>query len=245
METTFHWLRTAFDGIVAFLPNLIAGLVVLLVGYVLARILAGVTRSLAHRLGFDRFVARLGLADLGSAGERRKAPSHHLGSAVFFVVMVATIMQTARAWNLGFIADGLARFIAYLPHVLAAAVVLAVAIYIGNWVRDRLARPKRLASGAIEAVPGGTRVLPSAVRAGILAVGAFMALRELQIAPEIVNAAFMFTLGAVALAAALAFGLGGRDVAGRIAQSWYERRGTIIGRPGPSALEPPAAQPAE
>jgi hypothetical protein len=62
------------------------------------------------------------------------------------------------------------------------------------------------------------------VRVAILAVGAFMALRELQIAPEIVNLAFTLTLGAIALATALAFGLGGRDVAGRIAQSLYERR---------------------
>ena len=51
-----------------------------------------------------------------------------------------------------------------------------------------------------------------------------MALRELQIAPEIVNAAFILTLGAVAVATAIAFGLGGRDVAREISQSWYSRR---------------------
>jgi hypothetical protein len=51
-----------------------------------------------------------------------------------------------------------------------------------------------------------------------------MALRELQIAPEIVNAAFMLSLASVAVASALAFGLGGRQVAGQLAQSWYERR---------------------
>lgn len=242
MDTTLHWLRTAFDGIVAFLPHLVAGLVVLLVGYVVSRILAGITRTVARRLGFDRFVARLGIRDLG--GERRPA-SHHLGSAVFFVALVATLMQTARAWQLDFIANGLARFIAYLPHVLAASVVFAVALFAGNWVRDRLARPRPVTAAGIEVETPGARVMPGAVRAAILGVGAFMALRELQIAPEIVSAAFIATIGAVAVAAAIAFGLGGRDVAGRITQSWYDRRATLrraTTTAGP--LEPPV-QPAE
>jgi hypothetical protein len=55
-------------------------------------------------------------------------------------------------------------------------------------------------------------------------MGAFMALRELQIAPEIVTIAFTVTLAAIALAAALAFGLGSRSVAGHVTQQWYERQ---------------------
>ncbi len=242
MDTTLHWLRTAFDGIIAFLPHLVAGLAVLLLGYVLSRILAGITRTVARRLGFDRFVARLGIRDLG--GAERRPPSHHLGSAVFFVAFVATLMQTARAWQLDFIANGLARFIAYLPHVLAACVVFAVALFAGNWVRDRLARPRPVTTAGIEVETPGARVMPGAVRAAILGVGAFMALRELQIAPEIVNAAFIATIGAVAVAAAIAFGLGGRDVAGRITQSWYERRATLRRATTTGPLEPPL-QPAE
>jgi hypothetical protein len=62
------------------------------------------------------------------------------------------------------------------------------------------------------------------VRAGVLAMGAFMALRELQIAPEIVTIAFTLTLAAIALAAALAFGLGSRGVAAQVTQQWYERQ---------------------
>lgn len=227
MDTTLHWLTLAFDQVVAFLPKLVAGLVILLLGYIVGVVLAKVTRSIAHRLRFDRFVERLGLGE--PKGE--KTPSYFLGSAVLFVVLVATIMQTARVWNLTFIATGLARFIAYLPHVLAAGVVFAVALFLGNWMRDRLARTIR-EDGRIEAPAGSFRLLPSAVRAGIIAIGSFMALRELQIAPEIVNAAFILTVAAIAAATALAFGLGARDVAGRIAQSWYERRGEVrMGHP--------------
>jgi hypothetical protein len=236
METTVNWLRLTFDKLVAFLPNLIAGLVILLIGYIIGVVLAKVTRALAHRLGFDRFVTRLGLGEV--RGER--TPSYFLGSIVLFFVLVATIMQAARIWNLMFVADGLARFIAYLPHVLAAAVVFAVALFLGNWVRDRLMRGAGEAEDRVR-----FRVLPSAVRGCILALGSFMAVRELQIAPEIVNAAFFLSLAAAALATALAFGLGGRDLAGRMAQSWYERRGRDQGGLGrPRAIDvPPSAEP--
>lgn len=233
MESTVDWLALAFDRVVGFFPNLIAGLLILVLGYVIGVVLAKLTRSVAHRLGFDRFVRRLGLPEPRSG----KAPSYFLGSAVLFVVAIATLMQASRAWNLSFVAVGLARFLAYLPHVLAAAVVFAVALFLGNWARDQLSRTGREPDREARR----TDLLPSAVRGGILAVGAFMALRELQIAPEIVNAAFILTLAAVALAGALAFGLGGREVAGRIAQSWYERRGELrLGRPRVIAVQAPA-----
>ena len=216
METTARWLTDAFEKVVGFLPSLIAGLVVLLVGYIIGVILAKAIRAIAHRLGFDRFVARLGLGE--PKGERPF--SHFLGSVVLFFIMVGAIMQASRLWGLTFVANGLAAFLAYLPHVVAAAFVFLVALFVGNWARNRLMR----AAGEGEDRRVRVRMLPSAVRAAIIALGSFMALRELQIAPAIVNAAFMFILAGAAVATALAFGLGARDVAGRVAQSWYERR---------------------
>ena len=238
MNTTIQWLTTAFDRVVGFVPNLIAGLVILLLGWIIALALSRLTRALARRLGFERLVARLGT---GTARETAGA-SRWLGSVVYAIVMLVAVMQAARAWRLDFIANGLAAIIAYLPHAIAAAVVFAAAIFVGNWVRDHAFRPRAAEAGAGEPAVGARvetpRVLPSLVRGVIIAVGAFMALRELQIAPQIVNLAFMLTLGAVAVAGALAFGLGARDVAGRVAQSWWERR-SLFGRTTPSPGTPP------
>ncbi|HVH45414.1 MAG TPA: hypothetical protein VM925_23835 [Labilithrix sp.] len=221
MNTTLHWLTTAFDRIVAFLPNLIAGLVILVLGWVIAFALARVTRALARRLGFDRVFAKLGV----STGAEPNAGSHWLGSLVYGIVMLVAVLQASRAWKLDFVADGLAAFIAYLPHVFAALLVFGASLYVGNWVRDRFYRARAAEpAGAAGTLGTAPRILPGLVRGGIIAVGAFMGLRELQVAPEIVNAAFVLTLGAFAVAAALAFGLGGREVAGRVAQSWWERR---------------------
>jgi hypothetical protein len=233
MNTTIHWLTTAFDGLVSFLPNLVAGLIILLVGWLIAAILARVTRALARRLGFDRLLVKLGVATQGEA----YAGSRWLGSIVYAVVMLVAVMQASRAWKLDFVANGLAAIIAYLPHVLAATLVFGASLFIGNWVRDRFYRPRAVepeATGVATVGPAAPRILPELVRGVIIAVGAFMALRELQIAPELVNVAFILTLGALAVAGALAFGLGGREVAGRVAQSWWDRRGAA-GRVTPAA----------
>lgn len=233
MNTTIHWLTTAFDGFVAFLPNLVAGLVILLVGWLIASILARVTRALAHRLGFDRLMAKLGVTTTSAA--ESKTGSYWLGSIAYLIVMVVTVMQASLAWRLDFVANGLAAVIGYLPHILGAVFVFGVALFLGNWVRDRFYR-RAVESEAAEVEITRTttpRFLPGLVRGAIIAVGAFLALRELQIAPEIVNAAFMFTIGALAVAGALAFGLGGRETAGRIAQSWWDRRSSVIGGPVP------------
>jgi hypothetical protein len=216
MSYPMHWLTTAFDGLVGFIPALIAGLFILLVGYVLARLAAGITRSVLGRVGYDRGLEKLGLVDRADS----KTGSRWTGSAVFWLVMLVAAMQAARAWDLQLVAVALAAVLAYVPHILGAAVIFGAALYLGNWVRVRMDRRVR----SPEDVLDRRGISASAVRAGILAIGGFMALRELQIAHEIVTIAFTVTIAAIAVAAALAFGLGSRDVARQVTQDWYERR---------------------
>jgi len=221
MDRSTFWLRAAWNDFLAFLPDLLWGLAILVVGYFIARLLASIARPLLHRVGFDRLVDRLGIA---MRADRTEQGSRWGASIVFWVTMLIVLMYVADVWRLGAVAAGIAAIIAYLPHVLAAAVIFGAALLFANWVRARMLET----NGA--SVPGETPtasqrpLVAGAIRAGILALGAFMALRELQIAEEIVTLAFSLTLGAIALAAALAFGLGSRDVAGRVARRWYEER---------------------
>lgn len=222
MDRSTYWLRAAWNDFLAFLPDFLWGIAILVVGYFIARLLASIARPILHRVGFDRLVDRLGIA---VRADRTEQGSRWGASIVFWVTMLIVVMYAADAWRLGAVAAGIAAIIAYLPHVLAAAVIFGAALLFGNWVRARMLET----SGPV--VPGEASTLNSqrplvagAVRAGILALGAFMALRELQIAEEIVTLAFSLTLGAIALAAALAFGLGSRDVAGKVARRWYEER---------------------
>jgi hypothetical protein len=231
MSYAMHWLSTAFDGIVGFLPSLLAGLVVLLLGWVVATVLERITRAVLGRTGYDRFLAKLGLIDTDRA--LAHAGSRWTGRAVYVVVLLATLMQAARAWDLALVSTGIVRILAYVPHLVGASIIFGAALYFANWVRDRIVAREREREGVAQ-----RPLVASAVRAGILALGAFMALRELQIASEIVVIAFTATMASIALAAALAFGLGSRNVAAQVTQEWYERRPRTDG--ARRAAPPPA-----
>lgn len=217
-----EWLQTAFGRIVGFLPDLIAGIVVLAVGVLIAWLLARIVSPLLHRIGFDRLLARHHLI----GDEERRGGSRAGGQAVFWIVFLAAAVQAARAFRLDFVAVGLARVLAYVPHLVAAAVIFGAALLFGDWVRGRMREGERTPS-----------VAPGAVRAGILALGAFMALRELLIAPQIVTIAFTLALGTIAVATALSFGLGTRSTAERMARDWYDDTERRVG-PRPHGREP-------
>jgi hypothetical protein len=231
MNSASRSLSDAFSGFVAFFPNLVAGLIILVIGYFIALLLARVTRALLSRTSYDKFLAKLGLLDKPLIEEKKG--SGWTSRAVFWFVMLVAVMQAARAWNLTMVSSGIGSILAYVPHIIGAAFIFAAALYLGTWARDRIAHHEMAREGAQH-----RSVVASSVRAGILALGAFMALRELQIAPEIVTLAFALTLAAIGLAAALAFGLGSRRVAERVAEHWYEQRPEWNGHPGVSAPPP-------
>ncbi len=208
-------LRNALGRIVEFLPDLAAGLMIIAIGYLVANVIARLLEPLLHRAGFDRFLFRHGL--LGERAPEARAGSHAVAQFSFWVVMVGATMQATRAWRLGGIAAGLAGALAYLPNVVAAAVIFGAALAFGNWVRTQMLGT-RAASSVLK-----DRVGVSSIRAGILTLGTFMALRQLQLAPDIVTMAFTLALGAIAIAAALSFGLGGRRIAERITSDWYAK----------------------
>ena len=185
----------------------------------MARIAEAITLRVLEKANVDRRLARWGLVRPDS--KQPQAPAW-TAWAVFWVLMLIAITQAARAWGLHTIATGLASVLAFLPHVLAAILIMGVAVALGNWVRERIVLGGEVAADS----PSDRRLVGAAVRAGIIAIGAFMALRELQIAEPIVTIAFAVTIGSIGIAAALAFGLGSRNTAERLTNEWYERRRT-------------------
>lgn len=230
-------LRDALDRVIAFLPSLVAGLVVLAIGWLVAWLLSRAVRAVLPRVGFDRFLARHRMTNQPP----ESAPgSRVVATVLFWVVMLVALMEASNIWGLEAVARGVGEAIAYVPNIIAAALIFGAAYVLGNWVYERL-----------RAAPAEQRfsstILPSAVRAAILTVGAFVALRQLMIAPEILTIAFTLVFGAIAVATALSFGLGGRRAAERMTEDWYDRqraRRSTTNKPverGPLGAEPHGA----
>ncbi len=138
-----------------------------------------------------------------------------LAKLVFWTVMLLVILLAANALGLMVVSTLFSELLAYIPSVITAVIILIIGIVLGEFVKDLV-----LASAG--AVPGGP-TLARAAKGAVIVLAVFMALEQLAIAEDIVLVAFIAVVGAAALAAGIAFGLGGRDVAAAITREWYER----------------------
>jgi Conserved TM helix len=203
-------LGEAFGRVVSFVPNLIAALVILAVGFFVAVLLERVTRRVLTAVGLNRrpLAHRL----LGESQSLNRLPSIG-GRIVYWVSALVTCGVAIDALHLGWLSAGVSRVLGYIPSVLAASAIV-VAGYVGaNFAHRQLA-----SRGA------GSALWARLARGAILTVAGFMALQQLGIATAIVTTAFTVALSAMAVAGALAFGLGNRELAGRVTRDWYERR---------------------
>jgi hypothetical protein len=192
------------------LPALFGAFLVLAIAYVVGRIVAGLVTNLLAGMGFNAILARLGLGKEPQEGER--SPSEIVGYLVLVAVMLFAGIEALSLLNFELLAEGLAQFTAFAGQVILGLIVFAFGLYFAN-----LAATTIQATGAAQ-----SGLLAVAARVAILVLAGAMALRQMGLANEIVNMAFTLILGAIAVAVALAFGLGGRDVAARQLEEWVE-----------------------
>lgn len=210
MQVT-RMLADSFGRAVAFLPNILAALVILAVGLFVGKVLERITRRLLLAAGLDRrpTVRKF----IGQEAALERVPPIG-GRIVYWVCALVTVGLAVDTLHLAWLSAGVARVLAYVPNVLAAAAIVAAGYFAGNFLYRRV-----IGREAASLLWGRL------VRGTIFAVAAFMALQQLGIATAIVTVAFTVGLSAMAAAAALAFGLGNRELAGRVTRDWYESRG--------------------
>jgi hypothetical protein len=147
-----------------------------------------------------------------------KTPADIGGIAFGVVIVLLFLRQTLGTMGLAGLAAMLDTALGYLPQVLVAALVLGVGMWAGGWAHDRV--------GELVGKSGDRMVkaLPVVVRVAIIAIATMVAMQQLGVGNQIIGIAFTLVLGSVCLALALAFGLGGREVAGKIISQEYDKR---------------------
>lgn len=232
--------------IVAIIPQLLAAMGILLAGFAIAKMLERGTEAALRRIGFDQWMREGGVIEALERAGTSLEPSSVIAKLVFWIVMVLVILLAANALGLAVISALFAELLAYIPHVISAVIVLVLGIVLGEFVKDLV-----LASAG--GVTGG-RTLARAAKAAVIVLAIFMALEQLNVAQDIVLVAFIALVGATALAAGIAFGLGGKDVAAEITREWYEKArrprqvAAVESRPGPARpgeSPPPAPRPVD
>jgi uncharacterized oligopeptide transporter (OPT) family protein len=207
-------LQDSFEQLYRYVPALFGALVILFAGYLLARLLEKGTDRLMRRIHLNQILERGGVMQAVERSGSRVNPTRVAGSLVFWFVMFAVMLVAANALGLQSLANVFSELVSYIPSVIAAIVIILVGIVLGGFVGGLI--------GASAGALHGGRALARVGRGGVILLAIFMALQELGIATDIVTTAFAILFGAIALAMALAFGLGNRELAGEVTREWYE-----------------------
>jgi hypothetical protein len=209
-------LRDSFNEVFGqLIPALLGALVIVFAGYLLAKVLERVVDTFLRRIGLNNMLARGGVLAAVERSGAHVNPTRVLANLVFWLVMFAVILVAANALGLESLAMVFGELVSYIPSVIAAIVIILVGIVLGQFVGGLI--------GASAGALHGGRALARVGSGGVILLAVFMALQELGIATEIVTTAFAILFGAIALALALSFGLGSRELAGEITREWYER----------------------
>src|SRR5215212_8348860 len=204
-------LQNALGTFLEYIPQLIGAIVILIVGYLIARALQAVVSRVLQAVGFDNWMERGGIKQFFDRAQTRETPATVLGKLVFWFVFIIAITMAADAMGIQQVSQVLAQLIAYIPSIIAAILILILAALLANFLSG-------IVRGATD-----SDILASIVRYAIIVYAVFAALTELGIAVQLTAPIFLIILGAVALAAAIAFGWGRRDVAKDIIERYYDR----------------------
>jgi small-conductance mechanosensitive channel len=206
-------IQRAFDRFFEFLPNLLGSLVLLLIGFIIAKVLQGVVRKLLEKLGVDEKLRSSEANRYVEGVLPGSSVSSGIARVVFWLVFIFFIFTAIAALGVDALTDFMNDVLAYLPNVIAAILIFVVAALIAGAVAVAVRR-------FMGDTPTG-RIVSTVVPALVMVIALFMILNQLRIAEDIVTIAFACTMGALALGLALAFGLGGRGVAERMLEDAY------------------------
>ena len=213
----FERLRAGLAQLMQLLPPLFFALVILIAGFVVARMVERLADAFLGGLQFDRSAEKWGVREAVERTGVRLRPTDVVGKLLFWLVMLIVILLASSALGVQNVNDVFANLVGYVPAVFAAIIVVVFGVLLGEFVRALI-----LASaGGVEGVP----TLAKLAKVVVITISAFMALQQLGVAADIVTTAFTLILGAAALAFALAFGIGNMKLAGEITRRWYEAGG--------------------
>jgi Mechanosensitive ion channel, conserved TM helix len=207
--------QTALDSFFGFLPKLLGFILVLAIGWIVAKVVKTAVTKLLQKVGLDK---ALHSGTTGRYVDRiapDTSPSRLIGSLAYWFIILGALAIAVSQLGIAALDNFVAAIGAYLPNIVAAVLIFVVAGAIAAAIGGLVAR-------TMGDTPTG-KVVGSVVPVLVMAIATFMILNQLQIAEEIVTITYAALLGAAALAMALAFGLGGRDLANRMLSDAYDK----------------------
>jgi Mechanosensitive ion channel, conserved TM helix len=192
------------------LPRLLGALLVLAIGWLIARWIRTAVTKLLHALRFDALAARGGIDDMLKQGGLQTSMTGVLAGLVYWTIILVTLLAAVNSLGLTVASDMLSRVVLYLPNVVVAVLILILGALFGRLIQGTVR------TYLSNAQVNGAALIGNLAYYAILVFAGAVGLEQLGIGQALVVSTFQIAFGAVCLALALAFGLGGRDWAARV-----------------------------
>jgi hypothetical protein len=198
-------------------PKLLAAVIILIVGWTVAKLVKiGLVKflkiikvdTLAEKVGVDRFLKR---------GNIQSNSVEVVGTLIYWLLLLLSLLVAVKAMGISEAQVIFSGVVAIIPRVIAAVVILVLGLSFSGFISDVVQ------TAAVNAQVREARLLANVSRWAIVTFVAIMALDQLAIATDVISQALLILFGAICLALSLAFGLGCRDLAGRVAQGWWDK----------------------
>ena len=206
LQAVLQPVTVLLDKTFAAIPNIIAALIVLVVFFVVGRFVAGLVRRLLASIGFDEAPVKMGLTRRSLQGA--SSPSSLAGYILMVGLMLFATIMAADLLGFTMISELVSEFIEFFALVVWGGIVIGGGVFIANLVANTLK------------AGGRSQTIISVTRLVIIVLSVAIGLRAMGFANDMILLLFGLLWGAVSLAAALAFGLGGRKVAGELLERW-------------------------
>ncbi len=190
------------------IPLIFTASVIIAVAYFVGKLLADLTSSLLAGVGFDSMIGKMGL----TTPEGSKTPSQLAGTLVLVATILVALVPAVDVLNLPGFKSLVTGLLQIAGQAAVGVAIFGAGLFLANWVAD-LIKSAGMREG---------NLLATSARVAILIFSGAMALRQVGVATDIVNLTFGLLLGAMAVAIAIAFGLGGRDVAAEQLRDWVK-----------------------
>src|SRR5262249_20581203 len=244
-EATWYSFTQALNTFMRFIPSLIGAIIVLVVGWFIAGFLARLIARGLNAIGLERAVERSGVGRFIEESNTRWTMSEIIAALIKWSIFLVFIQAAASLFGMAQVTAIINSVILFIPKLIVALAI----IVIGSLIAKFLAGAVRGSLSEMGAPNAG--LLARLTQYAVIGFAIVAAFNQIGIAQTVVNTLLVGLIGSVALAIGLAFGLGGREVAAQITQSWYNKGASLADRirqqsegfPHSDVYSPPGSQP--
>lgn len=198
--------RAMLTTICSYIPKIIGAIIVLAIGWIIAKIIRNLCVRLLKLIFFDKVAAKAGITNALMKGGIHYTPAEVIGILVYWISMLIVFIMAIQALGLTVASQVLNEIVLFIPHVIAAVFLLVLGLFLANFVATAVGTTVTNAG-----VPQA-KLIEKVTRYAIIIFTIIIVLQQLKIETSILQWAFGLIFGAVCLAAGLAFGLGCKDI---------------------------------